>query len=156
MGNQSANAIIWPYTLCFLAFGIMTGLDVSPFSILHLIGAVLVSVLIGGGLIVLLLVLFRQFNYSLTEKYGNNFSRQAVSKGIVFMIPFTVLALLAFFLLGWNAIMPFAATAITTSAANSGTEIIKLGGKGMKNVLIPTFLGLVFSTSWMMLLALIP
>ena len=46
------------------------------------------------------------------------------------MIPFTVLALLAFFVLGWQAIMPFAAAAITTSAANAGSEVIKSGGQG--------------------------
>jgi len=74
----------------------------------------------------------------------------------LFMIPFTVLAVLAQFVLGWNGIMPFASAAIMTAAATAGTEVVKKGAQGMKNVMIPTLVALVLSTAWMLLVGILP
>ena len=81
---------------------------------------------------------------------------EAVGSGMLFMIPFTVLAILAMVVLGWNAIMPFASAAVTTAAATAGTEAMKKGAQGIKNVLIPTVAAMVVSTVWMLLVGILP
>ena len=149
-------AMIWPFYFCFLAFGIMTGLARPELSLLHFGLSVLLSGLVGLGMINLLILLLKGVNKKLVLTTEPHFAKHAVARGIVFMIPFTVLALLAFFGLGWQAIMPFAAAAITTSAANAGSEVIKSGGQGLKNVLIPSLLGMAFSTGWMLIQSLLP
>jgi hypothetical protein len=87
---------------------------------------------------------------------SSQFAREAVSTGMLFMIPFTALAVLARFVLGWEAVMPFASAAIMTAAATAGTEVMKKGAQGIKNVLIPSVLAFVLSTGWMMLAGILP
>jgi hypothetical protein len=103
-----------------------------------------------------LILLLKSFNRDLIDNAGKHFAKEAVQKGMLFMIPFTVLAMLAFFILKWNAIMPFASAAITTSSAIAGAEVMQKGGKSLRNIIIPTLLGMLFSTAWMLTLALLP
>lgn len=154
--HNENKAMIWPFYFCFLAFGIMTGLARLELSLLHFALSVLLSVLVGLGMFNLLILLLKGANKNLALTKEPHFAQNAVAKGIVFMIPFTVLAMFAFFILGWQAIMPFAAAAITTSSANAGTEVIKLGGHPLKNVLVPSLLGMGFSTGWMLIQSLLP
>ena len=72
------------------------------------------------------------------------------------MIPFTILAVLALVALGWNTIMPFASTAIMTAAATAGTEVMKKGAQGVKNMMIPSLVAFLLSTSWMLLVGILP
>jgi hypothetical protein len=153
---RQKKLMIWPCYFCFLMFGIMSGLTKPQFSLLHFSLAVVLALLIGSGMIILLVTLLKAVNTGLAKSVGPAFARDASARGLVFMIPFTVLALLAFFVLGWQAIMPFAAAAITTSAASAGTELIKQGGHPLKNVIVPSLLGMVFSTGWMLILSLLP
>ena len=71
-------------------------------------------------------------------------------------VTFTVLAVLAQLLLGWNAVMPFASAAIMTASAAAGTEVMKKGAQGIKNVMIPSALAFVLSTGWMLLVGILP
>jgi hypothetical protein len=100
-------------------------------------------------------MLFNRGNQALYAE-NNQFAQEAVGTGMLFMIPFTVLAILAQLLLGWNAVMPFASAAIMTASATAGTEVMKKGAQGIKNILIPSFLAFVFSTGWMMLAGILP
>jgi len=43
-----------------------------------------------------------------------------------------------------------------TAAATAGTEVMKNGAAGIKNVMIPSFLAFVLSTGWMMLVGILP
>jgi hypothetical protein len=49
--------------------------------------------------------------------------------------------------------MAFASAGITTAAAVVGTEVMKKGAKGIKNVIIPSLLAFLISTGWMLLIA---
>ena len=69
---------------------------------------------------------------------------------------FTILAVLALVVLGWNTIMPFASTAIMTAAATAGTEVMKKGAQGVKNMMIPSLVAFLLSTSWMLLVGILP
>jgi len=147
-GQQSVR--FWPVYLCFIVFGILIPLSKPEISVTALLLSILIAAIIGFLTVNLLIMLLNRGNQELYAK-NNQFARQAVSTGMLFMIPFTVLAVLAQLLLSWNAVMPFASAAIMTASATAGTEVMKSGAQGIKNILIPSLLAFVFSTGWMML-----
>lgn len=146
---------MWPAYLCFIIFGIMIPFSRPEMKITTLIFSLIIALVIGFIAINLLVMIFNGNNASLRQT-NVGFAREAVGTGMLFMIPFTVLAVLALVILGWNAIMPFAASAITTAAATAGSEVMKKGAQGIKNVMIPSVLAMVLSTVWMMLSGIIP
>ncbi|HEY5556503.1 hypothetical protein [Acetobacterium sp.] len=154
--NSRKKIFIWPFYFCFLIFGILSALGKQEITLLNFSLSIVLSMVVGLLIVNFLILLLRAFNKNLINKSGTVFAKEAVGKGMAFMIPFTVLAMLVFFVLDWNVIMPFASAAITTSAANAGTEVIKKGGNGLKNMIIPTALAMFLSTVWMLLLAFLP
>lgn len=145
----------WPVYLCFILFGIIIPFSKSEFKIMTLLLSLFLSLVVGLLAVNLLIMTFNAGNAALREN-SSSFAREAVGNGMLFMIPFTVLAVLAKFILGWDAVMPFASAAIMTAAAAAGTEVMKKGAQGIKNVLIPSALAFVLSTGWMMLTGILP
>jgi len=152
-GQESLK--LWPVYLCFIIFGGLIPFSKAEFTLACLLISMASAVVI-GLLEVNLLVLFLNRGNQAMYAENKRFAYEAVSTGMLFMIPFTVLAVLAQLLLDWNAVMPFASAAIMTATASAGTEAIKKGAKGMKNVLVPSLLAFVFSTVWMMLISILP
>ncbi|UWG95886.1 hypothetical protein LPY66_13290 [Dehalobacter sp. DCM] len=153
--SEKKGIKFWPVYVCFIIFGI-----IIPYSKPEVrLTAVFLSIIIAGGIglltVNLLVMLFNRGNQMLHAE-NNQFAREAVSTGMLFMIPFTVLAVLAQLLLDWNAAMPFASAAMMTATATAGTEVMKKGAHGMKNILMPSLLAFVFSTTWMMLVGILP
>lgn len=155
MKNQKILFLISSY-ICFVIFGVLISLSKTDFRWSNLFIMVMLSFVIGITEVNLLILFLNLVNKKERKEKGSHYIAEAVGMGMLFMIPFTVLAILAQFLLGWSTIMPFASAAITTSSATAGTEVMKKGGKGMKNVLIPSALAMIFSTIWMFGCALIP
>lgn len=154
-GAGPGRVNFWPVYLCFVIFGILIPFTKTEFKITTLLLSILISLLVGLLAINLLIIAFNSGNAALRQADGQ-FAREAVKSGMLFMIPFTVLAVLAQFALGWNAVMPFASAAIMTAAATSGTEVMKRGAQGIKNVMLPSVLAFVFSTMWMILAGMLP
>ncbi len=156
--NQSGQPSVkfWPIYLCFIVFGLLIPLSKDDYSITTFLFSVILSVVIGLLAVNLLIMLLNNSNAELSQQSGGQFARQAVGTGMLFMIPFTVLAALAQLLLGWNAVMPFVSAAIMTAAATAGTEVMKKGAQGIKNVMIPSALAFFLSTGWMLLVGILP
>lgn len=150
------RAALWPVYLCFVVFGVLIPLSKPQFKATTLLLSVLLALVIGLLAVNILIMLFRSGNKTLSLESGGGFAREAVGTGMLFMIPFTVLAVLARLGLGWDAITPFASAAIMTAAASAGTEVMKKGAQGLKNVMLPSALAFVLSTGWMLLVALLP
>jgi hypothetical protein len=146
---------LWPAYLCFVIFGILMPFSRPEFKFTTLIYSLIIAFVVGLLAVNLLIVAFNSGNAAVRQADGG-FAREAVGTGMLFMIPFTILAILALAILGWNAVMPFASAAITTAAATAGTEAMKRGAQGLKNVMIPTLVAMVLSTVWMMLTGIIP
>jgi len=146
---------IWPAYLCFIIFGILIPFSKPEFKLTTLTYSLIVAIVVGLLVVNLLIIVFNSSNTALRQA-DRGFARNAVGTGMLFMIPFTTLAVLALAVLGWNAVMPFASAAITTAAATAGTEAIKRGARGLKNVMIPTLVAIVLSTVWMMLTDILP
>ncbi len=145
----------WPVFLCFIIFGMIIPFSKPEFKIMTLLLSLLISLLVGFLTVSLLVMIFNASNAALRQS-SSHFAREAVSVGMLFIIPFTVLAVLAQFVLGWDAVMPFASAAIMTAAATAGTEVMKKGAQGIKNVMIPSVLAFLLSTGWMMLVGMLP
>ncbi|MCR6544289.1 hypothetical protein [Dehalobacterium formicoaceticum] len=154
-GARPVGVKLWPAYLCFIIFGILMPFSRPQFKFITLIYSLIVAIIVGVLAVNLLIIAFNSGNAALRQAKGG-FAREAVGTGMLFMIPFTVLAVLALALLGWNAVMPFASSAITTAAATAGSEAMKRGAQGMKNVMIPTLVAMVLSTAWMMLTGILP
>ena len=146
---------LWPAYLCFVIFGVLMPFSRPEFKFTTLIYSLSLAIVVGLLAINLLIITFKSGNADVRQA-DRRFARDAVGTGMLFMIPFAVLAVLALAILGWNAVMPFASAAITTAAATSGTEAMKRGAKGLKNVMIPTLVAMVLSTVWMMLTGIMP
>ncbi len=116
----------------------------------------LLALVIGLLAVNILIMLLNSSNKTLSAESGGQFAREAVGTGMLFMIPFTILAGLAQLLLGWNAVMPFASAAIMTACATAGTEVMKKGAQGIKNVMIPSAIAFLLSTGWMILVGIMP
>ncbi len=144
-----------PYMI-FLIFGLISA-DQSkhPTAVRYLLGALLALVL-AWVMIKVLTMVVNGVNKKLRQEKGPGFGKAMVSRGLFFMIPFVVLALLTKYVLGWNAVMTFASAAITTAAATTGMEAMKEGAQGAKNVIIPAIIGSAASTVWMLLITLLP
>jgi len=154
-GAGPGEVKFWPVYLCFIIFGIMISFSKPEFKVTTLLLSLFLALIIGLLTVNLLIMSFNAGNAALRKNSGS-FAREAVGTGMLFMIPFTVLAVLAKFGLGWDAVMPFASAAIMTAAATAGTEVMKKGAQGIKNVLIPSVLAFVLSTGWMMLTGIMP
>jgi len=154
--SEQQKIKFWPVYVCFIVFGFLIPLSRDDYSITTFLLSVVLAAFIGLMSVNLLIMLLNNSNAELNQQSGGQFARQAVGTGMLFMIPFTVLAVLAQLLLGWNAVMPFASAAIMTAAANSGTEVMKKGAQGIKNIMIPSVLAFFLSTGWMLLVGLLP
>lgn len=145
-----------PVYLCFMVFGILISLNKSEFRIAYLFLSILVALFLGLAVIQLLIFIFNSGNKVLRQQTGGGFAREAVSNGMFYMIPFTILAALAQLILGWDTVMSFASAAIMTAAASSGIEVMKAGAQGIKNVLLPSVIAFMVSTVWMLLVGILP
>lgn len=156
LGYTEAQGVkIWPVYLCFILFGFMIPFTKTEFKFTTLLLSLLTALMLAFLSINLLIMIFNAANAALRQS-NSQFAREAVSAGMLFMIPFTVLAALAQFILGWNAVMPFASAAVMTACATAGTEVMKRGAQGTKNVMIPSLIAFLVSTGWMMLVAVLP
>lgn len=145
----------WPAYLCFTVFGILIPFSKSDVQAVSVLLSILLALALGLLAVKLLIIVFNGGNPALQKGTSGQFAPEAVGDGMLLMIPFTVLAVLARLLLNWDAVMPFASAAIMTSAATAGAEVMKKGARGIKNVLIPSGLAFVLSTGWMMLVAML-
>ena len=154
-GTGPDGVKVWPAYLCFIIFGILMPFSKPEFKFTTLLLSLIIALAVGFMAVNILIMAFNSGNAALRQTDGG-FAREAVGSGMLFMIPFTVLAILAMAVLGWNAVMPFASAAVTTAAATAGTEAMKRGAQGIKNVLIPTAAAMVISTVWMLLAGILP
>lgn len=145
----------WPIYLCFIFFGVTIPFSKAQFTFTTFLLSLLISIIIGFITVYVLVMLFQASNAQLAQT-NSLFAKEAVADGMLFMVPFAVLAALAQFILGWDAVMPFASAAIMTACATAGAEVLKKGAQGAKNVMIPSFIAFVISTGWMMLVGILP
>jgi hypothetical protein len=107
------------------------------------IGLLLALACLAGLAGLLLLV-----NPSLRQGAGYTGALDAVARGYLVAVPFTLLALLADLAFGWGAATAFIQAAIMTSGAAVGAELMRRSGQKITYMLAPMAGAFAFSIIW--------
>ena len=94
-------------------------------------------------------------NPEIAQTHGGMAALTPVATGMLMVVPFTVLALVAELALGWSAAQAFAAAGLMTGAGAVGMEVSRLGSSKLLNSLVPAGGGVLFVVIWMLASALI-
>ena len=82
---------------------------------------------------------------------GRDTVQEAASNGLLLLLPFAVLALVAELLLGWNASQTFSSAGLMTACGAVGVEVSRSGGGQLRSMLVPTAIAFAMATAWMIL-----
>jgi len=115
---------------------------------------VLAGLIFGFASALFLRIVLAVCNVGQPRDDGSSIGR-AASDGALVLLPFTVLALLAELLLGWNATQAFASAAIMASSAAIGASAGRLGGRRWASSIGLSLAGVLLSASWMVFCALV-
>jgi hypothetical protein len=94
-------------------------------------------------------------NKKSAREFGNGYCINLISGSFYYMIPFLILAVIAYFIMDWDGVIAFASAAMTTSAVTMGMTLVKNGSESKANVLVPVIIGTLVSSTWMLILSLI-
>ncbi len=138
--------------LCFALLGVLTTYSVADGSVsLHILSFV-VGWLFGAFSLFLLGVPLRLFFYGVVTKRGPHAIGDCLNLGFLPLVPFTILALMAEFLLGWNASSAFASAGIMFSGGATASALAKADPEhppGFLRGLIPTLPAALISFCWL-------
>lgn len=127
---------------CFGVFSFLLAHEAKCTSIIPLILIMVIGVITG-----FFTIFFLEFAKTTIGKKQNiamadSKKVKEESKSFLYMIPFSIMALIAYFILGWNAVQPFFSAAVMASSTGVGTEIISAGGKKIIGMLVPSSISL--------------
>jgi hypothetical protein len=88
-------------------------------------------------------------NAPIRQSCGWTGIKLVLGRGFVLIVPFTVLALIADFGLGWHATQAFATAGIMSAGAAVGADLIRLGGSKLPSFALPMLGALAFSAIWL-------
>ena len=136
--------------LCFIAFGITAFYNpVDPLNPYSIGFGVVVGMLLGW--------LFKKFlrgflgavNSKLKQEKGKKVIYYAVDNGMLFLIPFAAMVLMATFVLEWSMTSGFISAGIMAVGTTAAIEIGKIIGKrDIKNTVIASGISFLFSLTW--------
>lgn len=136
--------------LCFIAIGISAFSDpmerLNPYDMIF--GA-LAGLLFGWLFRKFLRSFLSLFNGKFKKKNGKEPIRDAVDSGMLFLLPFTVMLLLAVYYLNWSETRGFVAAGIMAVGTAAAIEFGKAKGKQeIKNTLATSGISFLFSFLW--------
>jgi hypothetical protein len=140
--------------ICFAVFGTVgTFQQGEGFTLWNSLYGMLVGLVFGFISMTILAIFIRWINPELRKTQPNGFARRAVSSGMVFMVPFAVMAFLAAYFLHWKSVALFVSAAISAVAVATGGEVGKLYEKPkLWNNIVPSILASGCSMAWMYLI----
>jgi hypothetical protein len=140
--------------MCFALFGVLGSLQQGQeFDLLNIVYGSLVGLVFGWVSIMIMTIFLRWINPGLKKTQKKGFARRAVSSGMVFMVPFAVMAFMAVTLLHWKSAGLFVSGAISAVAVATGAEISKLYEKPrLWNNIVPSVVATVCSMTWLYLI----
>lgn len=142
--------------LSFVIFGVLgVNTSVPDPKASHIAIGVAVSLVMAGISVGSNISLFGALNPEVRRKHGISGIAEGVLDGYLYMLPFLALATLSTLLFKWQAAMSFASAAVMIGGATAGTEMMKKGARGMKNMLIPSAIGFLVTLLWMGLIGAI-
>lgn len=142
----------WIRRLCFIALGITSMADPSnPLDFGRLISGILLGILFGFLATSFYRMILWLMNPKLNKTLGKNAIKTSVSSGMLFLIPFTVMALLAAFVLRWSVNGAFVSAGLMSVSIVACNELEKFTGKAKwRNTIAATVLSGGFATLWLL------
>jgi hypothetical protein len=138
-------------SLCFGVFGITAFVNLAdPWNLINLIFGFLAGLLFGALCRMFLTAVLSAGNGDLKSAHGKKIISVAIDRGMVFIVPFAVMAAAAAFLMGWSITGGFVSAGVMATGAMSALEIGKLKEKpGMKNTILASVTAWCFSMVWL-------
>ena len=137
--------------VCFAIFGMVGSFQQGQeFNVLNLLFGMLVGLVFGWVSMLILAIFLRWINPGLKKTQKKGFARRAVSSGMVFMVPFAMMAFMAAYFLHWKSAGLFVSAAISTVAVATGAEISRLYEKPkLWNNILPSVVAAACSMVWL-------
>lgn len=136
--------------LSFTAFGILAFANpTDPYNVYALVFGALIGLIFGFLFRFVLLRFLNLFNRQIKKKEGAKATARAVSRGILFLFPFAVMAWVSFHYLGWYMTSAFLSAGIMSAGVAASMEMGKLTKKApIRNTLITSLFAAGFSGLW--------
>ena len=144
--------------LCFGLLGALTGSSGLDGSAGLLVVCFVAAWLFGWLSLLLVGIPLRLFFYGVVTKGGSHAIGDCLNRGFLPLLPFTVLALMADLLLGWNATSAFASAGIMFSGGATASALAKADPEhppGFLRSLIPALAAAAISFCWLVGAALL-
>lgn len=137
--------------LAFIVLGITSIMDSSnPLNLYRLVVGLVIGLLFGMITTLFLKTLLLLFNPSAKKDLGSKAFKDVVNRGMLFLIPFAIMSLIATLYLHWDVNGSFISVALMTSGIGCNTELGKVTGKPMfKNTIVTTVIAGLFSGLWL-------
>lgn len=136
--------------ICFAAFGVSAFTNpLDRFNIYNIIFGILIGLLFGWLFKKFLRGFLGLFNTKFKKEHGKEPIRFAVDSGMLFLVPFAVMVLIAVFYLRWSMTGGFISAGIMAVGTASAITMEKLKGKHeIRNTLATSGVSLLFSFIW--------
>lgn len=133
--------------LCFIALGAALFIDqTDPFNWVRMVLGIVTVIIFGGIYKLKLKALLYVFNGKVRKEKGRHTVSYSVENGMLFLVPFAVMALIAAYYLRWSSVTPFLSTGLMVVGGASTVELSKFTGKSsIKNTLIASGVSFLFS-----------
>jgi hypothetical protein len=137
--------------VCFATFGVVGSFQQGQeLNVLNLLFGMLVGLVFGWISMMILTIILKWINPGLKMTQKRGFARRAVSSGMVFMVPFALMAFMAAYFLHWKSAGLFVSAAISTAAVATGAEISRLYEKPrLWNNIVPSVVATGCSMVWL-------
>ena len=136
--------------LCFAAFGIAALADITNLlNPINLIFGAVIGIIFGIICRAFFSGILGSFNKELKKERGKKVVSYSVGRGMVYLVPFATIAVLATFALGWNVPGGFLSAGLMTGGIASSLELDKLLGKAStKNSITASIICGTFAAIW--------
>jgi hypothetical protein len=140
--------------VCFALFGMVgTFRQGQEFSLPYLLYGAVVGFAFGWISMFIMAILLRLINPGLGKMYKGGFARKAVAQGMVFLVPFALMAFIAAYALHWKSSGLFVSAAVAAVAVATGEEVSKLYDKPrLWNNIVPSIVASGCSMVWLYLI----
>lgn len=140
----------WLRNLCFAAFGITAFSNpLNRLDVANIVFGIVIGMFFGFLFKKFLRGLLGLFNRKLKKDIGKAAIIYAVNTGMIFMVPFALMALLSVFYLKWSVVSGFISAGIMAVGTAASLEMGKLRGKQeIKNTIVTSLVSYLFSFLW--------
>ncbi len=140
----------WVRYLCFIGIGISAFANpMDPFSLYNILFGAVAGLLFGWLFRIFLRSFLSLFNGKFKKEKGKEVIRHAVDSGMLFLIPFAVMMLIAVFYLNWSETRGFVSAGIMAVGTAAAIEMGRVKGKQeIRNTIATSGISFLFSFLW--------